>query len=120
MTYRECAALLNGRPRKKLCNHTYLEAMGNDCFAIRYYSSYIVIIRPQLVYQINSYGFRTKTTLSRIQKYSPARIVQRKRVWYLVRSDGSEVEFVDNMLVDSIGDFTSEDIRKQMMKGALK
>ena len=99
-TFEECDALLTGRNKesKKLANNTYL-LRGDGVFMIRLHQTDIITINSDNTYTLNSGGWRSLTTKSRMNEFSPARISQNKGVWYL--HDGSLYD--DGMTVDRDG-----------------
>jgi cellulose biosynthesis protein BcsQ len=84
---------------------TWLEK-DNDDYLIRYHATAIVRIHRNGLYTLQSGGWSSKTTKKRINDYSPARLFQRKQVWYLrvhVKGQQQEVEFYDGIIIDSNG-----------------
>lgn len=94
------AFIAGGRSKvsRKPANNTVVRMDGADA-VIRLHDTDIVRVLAGGGYQLNSGGWRTKTTKERINAYTPARISQRGGVWYM--SDGSLFE--DNMTIDTDG-----------------
>lgn len=90
---------LEGRERRKLANHTYLERTSADTIAVRLHATHVVIYHASGDVVLNSGGWRTSTTKDRINNYSPIRITQAAGVWY-VRED---LTFADHMIVKPDG-----------------
>lgn len=99
-TYNEAEALLQGRNKasRKLANNTYL-LRGDGVFSIRLHATDIVTIHKNNTYTLNSGGWITLTTKSRMNEHAPVRISQRGGVWYL--GDGSL--FYDGVTVNTEG-----------------
>ena len=102
MTYIEAVSLLqtarspeNGKP---LENNTRLFRLPNSHMAIRLHETDVVTISPDNVYTLNTGGWRTVTTKDRINRYSPAQVWQRNKIWYI--ADGpDELFFEEGMQV---------------------
>lgn len=106
MTYDEARALLDGG-KHKVGNNTYLreEVIG---IGVRLHRTYVVAIRKDGNYALNSGGYRTATTKARINAFSPAAVYQEKGKWYLFdRTTEERVPFVDGMVVDANGSLVS-------------
>lgn len=88
LTYQSAEQLLaRGRNgTKKLENNTYLHRVGSG-IAVKLHATDVVVVTPDNDYILNTGGWQTVTTKARINDYSPARISQRKGLWYL--TDGS-------------------------------
>lgn len=99
-TYTEADQLLQGRNSKsrKLANNTYL-LRGDGVFTIRLHATDIVTIHKNGTYTLNSGGWITLTTKSRLNEHAPVSISQRGGVWYM--ADGSL--FYDGMTVGADG-----------------
>lgn len=100
-TYADADGLLQGRNKasKKLANNTYLIRLDGGGLAIRLHQTDIITINSDGSYTLNSGGWLTLTTKSRINEFSPASINQNKGVWYF--ADGSL--FTDGVIVGSDG-----------------
>lgn len=94
-TYSQAGLFIGNHKRRKLCNNTYIEHIGNGCIGIKLHDTYIVKMYPNGDYELNSGGFRSKTTKNRINKYSPIKIYQRGFEWYY----GNDNPFVNGMKV---------------------
>ncbi len=84
---------------KKLATATYLVATDNG-YGIKYHNTVVVEIRNDGTYRLNSGGWRTVTTKSRINEYSPVNVYQKHFEWYLSATQ----PFVENMVVNSKGE----------------
>jgi hypothetical protein len=83
---------------KRLENNTRLVKMGDD-YVVILHNTAVVTIHADGTYTLRSGGWETVTTKDRINKYSPARIWQRKFVWYLANG----AEFFSGVRVDAAG-----------------
>ena len=101
MTHAEAVTMVRGKRNKtsrKVGNNTYAEILSDDTVAIKLHSTYVVKIRADGTYTLNSGGWQTVTTKDRINQYSPVRVYQRKFQWY-VSLNGKEYPFMDGMVV---------------------
>jgi hypothetical protein len=96
MTYANACDKLNGRDSRKVGNNTYLERINSQTVAVRLHSTHVVTFYADGSYTLNSGGWRTVTTKSRINDYAPVRVTQRSGEWF-VCCGGIEVEFRDGM-----------------------
>lgn len=105
-SYVESASLylLAKKGRVKLAHCTYLVFVNNN-YGVKYHNTDVVIYNPNSTFTLNSGGYRTQTTKRRINKYSPAVVVQQKGIWYLCDPTNTEAkfEFYDNVIVDVTG-----------------
>lgn len=88
----------SGRSRRRVGNNTWAEIERNGDVRIILHSTTIVTIHADNTYTLNSGGWRTSTTKDRINKYSPARLYQRKFEWF-VMVEGKPVEFYDYITI---------------------
>jgi hypothetical protein len=98
MTHAEAISLVRGsnnRDSRKVGNNTYARILNNGSVAIRLHSTDVVTIHEDNTATLNTDGWQTVTTKKRINEYSPIKIYQKAREWYL--SDGRD--FQDGMLV---------------------
>lgn len=106
MKYESFVAFLNGRDSKRTGEvATTIERSGFvPCkwVYVRYHDTYVVSCDGN-TYELRTGGWHSMTTKKRINKYSPARLFQRKGTWYLSTSKG-DVEFYDGIKVDEHGD----------------
>lgn len=101
MTHAEAVKMVRGKRNKdsrKIGNNTYAEILSDNTVAIKLHSTYVVKIRDDDTYTLNSGGWQTVTTKDRINQYSPVRVYQRDFTWY-VKINGRELPFIDNMVV---------------------
>ncbi len=99
--YLEADTILQGRNKnsKKLANNTYLQRRGN-AIVIKLHNTDIITINKNDTYTLNSGGWLSLTTKSRLNEFSPVSISQKSGIWYL--RDGSL--YSDKMTVDISGD----------------
>ena len=101
MTHAEAISMVRGKRNKdsrKIGNNTYAEILSDNTVAIKLHSTYVVKIRDDGTYTLNSGGWQTVTTKDRINQYSPVRVYQRDFTWY-VKINGKEFQFMDGMVV---------------------
>ncbi len=87
----------------KVANNTHLVRIDFNTIAVQHQRTHVVLIRRNGMYTLNSDGWRTHTTKDRINAYSPARLFQKAREWYLQTSNGV-VPYRDNMVVNNDGE----------------
>ena len=78
----EFARARNPDRGKLLERNTRLVRVDNIDYGVRLHETDIVIIHRDGTYSLFSGGWKTRTTLNRLNKYSPATITQRKGEWY--------------------------------------
>jgi len=106
-TYAEAAAFLGGRdsrtiPSIRSTSVERLSESGN--IGLRYHGTYVVVYRANGTYVLRSGGWRTNTTKSRINDFSPARVYQRNFQWYImVRCETKPWPFHDGIVIDGSG-----------------
>ena len=100
-----------GLDKKRLSNNTYLRKLENGAFAITLHQTDVVTIFErdgQTIYRLNSGGYQTVTTKDRLNTYSPARLYQKRGVWYL-NENGCATEgrndliYFDGVEIDKCG-----------------
>ena len=96
MTYKNACDKLNGRDSRKVGNNTYLERVNSETVGVRLHRTHVVLIYADGSYALNSGGWRTATTKSRINDYAPARLSQRRGEWFVQQGE-TEVKFFDGM-----------------------
>lgn len=87
------------------CNR---DAAGEPFIGIRYQNTTVVRAHQDGTFTLNTGGWRTSTTKARINDFSPARVYQKKGVWYLRYAlaegdSGTSVRFYDGIRVDTHG-----------------
>jgi hypothetical protein len=87
-----------GLDTKKIDNNTYVRKDGN-CFVVKLHNTDIIKVHPGNVYELNAGGWQTVTTKSRLCEFTPARIYQKRGVWFLQ----DETPFFDGIRVDENG-----------------
>jgi hypothetical protein len=101
MTHAEMIKIVRGKSnanRRKVGNNTYAEILNDNTVAIKLHSTYVVKIKDDNTYTLNSGGWQTVTTKDRINQYSPVKVYQRQFEWF-VTINGKEYPFIDNMVV---------------------
>lgn len=99
-TYSQAGIFIGNHKRRKLCNNTYIEHIGNGCIGIKLHNTYVVKMYPNDDYELNTGGFRTKVTMNRMNKYSPANVYQKDYEWYVVSTNTPQGQtFFDGMKV---------------------
>jgi hypothetical protein len=101
MTHADAVKMVRGKRNKdsrKIGNNTYAEILNDNTVAIKLHSTYVVKIRDDGTYTLNSGGWQTVTTKDRINQYSPVRVYQRKFEWFVKLND-KEYPFIDGMVV---------------------
>lgn len=101
LTFSKCEELIKkGRGgKKKLDHNTYLETIDKDTFGVRLHATVVVAIHRNGTYTLDSGGWQTPTTKSRINDYGPCNVYQSKGIWYLPNNQ----VFADGCIVDSDG-----------------
>jgi hypothetical protein len=116
LDFQQCQEIIaaqykRGLDKKKLANNTYLRKLDEDTFAITLHQTDVVFIvehNGETVYRLNSGGYQTVTTKDRLKTFSPARIYQKRGVWYLnedgYTSDGkNDVLYFDGIEINKQG-----------------
>ena len=86
-TYTQLNELAQTRKRK-LGNNTYLVIRDDDGYGIRLHDTEVVIhYKDRIV--LDSGGYKTVTTKSRMNEYTPFNVIQKQKVWYV---DGTPFE----------------------------
>ena len=101
LTYNEALAKLKGKSQRPLNGQrgTQLVQLTTGGIAVRCHETNVVTIHENGNYTLHTGGWSTVTTKSRINEYSPARIYQKKGVWY----HGDGTRFFDFDLIDGNG-----------------
>ena len=96
-TYTQLNELAKTRKRK-LANNTYLVIRDDDGYGIRLHDTEVVIhYKDRIV--LNSGGYKTLTTKSRMNDYSTHTIYQKNHVWYV----DNEIPFKDGITLYNNG-----------------
>lgn len=90
MTFDQALEKLGNRNRRKVDHNTYLERTDNNTVGVVLHGTCVVEFHRSGSIILNAGGWRTVTTKSRINDYSPMRVNQRDYAWYL--ADGREFE----------------------------
>lgn len=106
-SYKDWVDFLGTKTYKKVCHQTNVRLNYNLSIGISYWNTNFVTIYPSGNIELNSSGYRTVTTKSRLNQFTPYRVVifQKDYVWYIVDSYGDMTEFVDGIKLDSKGYF---------------
>jgi hypothetical protein len=86
MTHYEATKMVHGKTKRntrKVGNNTYAEILPDGSVGIALHGTTVVCIHPDNSATLNTGGWYTITTKDRINQYSPVRVYQRKREWYL-------------------------------------
>lgn len=100
LTYESCKNILSKRDTKKLANNTYLRKEEN-CFVVKLHNTDIIKIYLGNIYELNTNGWQAATTKARLNEFTPARIYQKRGIWYLGKED---IPFFDSIVVNSQGE----------------
>ena len=108
MNYAALDDRMQGRnhDRRKLANNTYAERRA-ECIAVRLHNTDIMLFTPDGSIMLDSGGWRTITTKSRMNDYLPApyRIWQKAGRWYVYTPSGV-LDYADNMKIMPDGTVT--------------
>ena len=112
LTYERANVMLGKRDSKKLDNNTFLYRCDNGTtqhdIVVILHQSEIIRIHPDGTYTVSSGGYRSMTTKSRINEYSPACVFQKNHHWFLHMGlyqdpNAKSIPFQDGMRVDANG-----------------
>ncbi len=107
-SYQQARELLNlrksqGRDYAKLSHNVYLEPRADNCIAVKYHDTDIVVYHPDGKIELHCGGWFTVTTKQNISAFSPFTVWQEKKVWYVNRGPdfdpGTTVLFKDGMIL---------------------
>ena len=101
------AAILEGvsyQGKPKRVAHNSIRYVAHDgAIVYRHHFTDVVTLCPDGSEILNSGGWRTVTTKDRINRFSHARVRQRKGEWFVVGMNGNLVPFEDGMKIGNIG-----------------
>lgn len=100
LTYDKCVFTLGTRETRKLSNNTYLRKEGN-VFIVKLHNTDIFKVFEDNTYELNTGGWQTVTTKSRLNEFTPARIHQCKGIWYI---GSDKIPFYDGIRINSSGE----------------
>ena len=109
-SYQQARALLDlrksqGRDYAKLRRNVYLESRANDCIAVVYHQTDIVVYHPDGEIELRCGGWFTVTTKQNINRFSPFTVYQEKGIWYVNKGpDFTQIDIVkfeDGMILDA-------------------
>ena len=106
--FKQAEAKLNGKMQRKIANNTYLVEIDAHAIAVRLHATNVVTYHRDGRIILNTGGWRTSTTKTRLNDYSPARISQRKGEWF-AHFNGEEHEFFNGMDVSEHADIIFAD-----------
>ena len=97
--------LAGGRSKEKrpLCWHTTLETRPDGAIAVKYWATDVVTYYQNGSVRLRSDGWRTVTTKSRFNEFSPLYVYGDKGIWYVTMPE-NDVPFSDGMLFDEHGE----------------
>lgn len=99
---KQFATARNKGAGKRLENNTHLVKLDEETYGVKFHKTVVVQIHHDGHYTLNSGGYSTPTTKERIRKYSPARLFQKKHIWYL-GGENSVHEFRDGIRIGRSG-----------------
>jgi hypothetical protein len=89
--------------------------------AVKLHDTDIILIHKDGSYTLNTGKWQTSTTKDRLNRFSPARIIQKNGVWYLKGLDGTTYyPFADGMGINSSGVPTAPVVNESDRIGELK
>ena len=100
MDYATASATIKNRETKKVGNNTYLIRIDPETIGVKLHNTIVVKIHKNGTYTLNSGGWRTVTTKSRINEFCPVKVVQKKYEWFVgdeLFYDGIKVKVVNNV-----------------------
>lgn len=97
-THSQADAILGSHTQRRIKGNTWLVRKGDD-IALRFHSTDIITIHRDGTYTLDCAWNRSTTTKSRLCEFSPARVYQKARVWYI----GDGIEYYDGIRVDRAG-----------------
>jgi len=110
MDFQSAITRLGNRESRKIQNNTYLEKLDDSRIGLRLHSTHVLVFHSDGWVELNSGGYHTVTTKSRLNCYLPNGlcIMQKKGVWTLGRvghwQDPPLCGFKDHMKVRTIHD----------------
>ena len=89
MNYIEAETILNGRTSRKLQPNTYLHRLAEGEIGLFYHKSYIISYKANSckIYLNNHIG---RSTINRINRYSPMKIINKNNILYILDVDTKE------------------------------
>jgi hypothetical protein len=103
-SYREANERLGSRDSLNIGWHTTLERRGEDQIAVKYHATDVVIYDSDGSVTLDSGGWKTQTTKTRMNDYSPLGVRSVKGVWRVGKGyNGPSVAFRDGMSIGPRG-----------------
>lgn len=96
--YQEAMQKLNGKMKRKLKNNTWLEEKENGDIAVRLHRTDVVTFKRNGAIVLDSGGWKTVTTKSRMNEFSPFNICQKNGDWH-IEINGKAVNYDDGMVI---------------------
>lgn len=96
--YQEALQKLNGKMKRKLKNNTWLEEKENGDIAVRLHRTDVVTFKRDGAIVLDSGGWKSLTTKSRLNEFSPFSIWQKEGDWY-IKINGKAVNYDDGIIV---------------------
>jgi hypothetical protein len=104
-------AFLGEREHRALCNNTVLHRLDADAIAVRLHETDVVTYHRDGTFTLNTGGWHTLTTMSRINDFTPVgiNVYRESFVPYIGQHDSLDVrwvgrvELVDGIRVDDLG-----------------
>ncbi len=108
--YFAAQTFLGGRHERTVpgIRSTRVERITESAIALIYHGTRVVTYLNNGTFVLQSGGWHTNTTKTRINDYSPARVYQRNFNWYIM-TKGGPVGFFDGMIVDANGEPVTHD-----------
>jgi len=104
-SFADCVELLAKRNTKKLKNNTYLEKIDEKTFGIKFHDTYVVKIFDSGLYELNTGGYKTKTTKVRMSEFSPIAVCQKRGEWFIFNyKKNTTIPFYNGVMVDKNGE----------------
>jgi len=79
---------------KMVAKATILMTMPDGTEKLKYHNTIVATKSPDGIYTLNSGGYKTSTTRSRIEDFTKIRIYQKKGIWY---AGNSSIIFYDGI-----------------------
>jgi len=111
--YQDFKDYLGNKADRPLCNNTRVQSRPDDSIAVKLHNTDVVTFHPDGRVVLDSGGWRTVTTKSRINEYTTVRLYQDKSIWYIAphAGDGSldwdnPIVYADGITLNPGGSFT--------------
>lgn len=104
--YKHALGFLKNRSSRKVGNNTYARKTEAGEVIVRLHNTDILTFFPNGRVIVNTGGYRSNTTKSRINEFLPVdfpRLYQARGLWFWAQGDNSPIPFSDNDLLSSRG-----------------